>query len=159
MGRIVKAKTMASAGSENRCADTDNAAAEVTEVLLLARKAADAERAAAQTSAVILARKMAERIVGHAVDVDASVMADIVRQALHASRPRGSAVVLRVHPEDLTALEANRPRWLDDSMEIRLVADATVGRYGCVVDTPAGRVDARLATQLEVLERVLATVR
>jgi len=35
------------------------------------------------------------------------------------------------------------------------VADASVGRNGCVVETPVGRLDARLQTQLDALERAL----
>jgi flagellar biosynthesis/type III secretory pathway protein FliH len=134
------------------------AAAQVTEILLAARAAADAEWAAAKDAALILARKMAEKIIGRAVDLDARVMADIAEQALGASRCRGADVVLRVHADDLAALEQSMPRWLarkDAPAGIRFVVDETVGRYGCVVETPAGRVDARLATQLDVLERVL----
>jgi flagellar biosynthesis/type III secretory pathway protein FliH len=130
----------------------------VTEVLLAARAAADAERAAAKDVAVLLARKMAEKIVGHAVRVDPTVMTDIASQALLASRARGASVVLRVHPEDLAALEQSGPRLLDGEgapSAVRMVADPSVGRCGCVVETPAGRVDARLATQLDILERVL----
>jgi flagellar biosynthesis/type III secretory pathway protein FliH len=66
--------------------------------------------------------------------------------------------VLRVHPDDLAAVEDRRPRWLggeESPGEVSLVADPSVGRYGCVVETPAGRLDARLKTQLDVLERVL----
>jgi len=155
MGRIVKAKSVAPESGETGGAVTGESAAEVTEILLSARRVADAELAAAKDVAVTLARKMAEKIVGHAVDVDPAVMADIVRQALNASRPRDSTIVLRVHPEDVPALEANRSRWLEVSTAVRVLADATVERYGCVVDTPVGRIDARLATQLDVIERAL----
>ena len=36
-----------------------------------------------------------------------------------------------------------------------LVADESVGRHGCVIETALGRVDARLATQIAALERAL----
>jgi flagellar biosynthesis/type III secretory pathway protein FliH len=38
------------------------------------------------------------------------------------------------------------------------MADEAVGRYGCVIETPHGRVDARLETQLAALERALGAV-
>jgi flagellar assembly protein FliH len=158
MGYLVKAKQAAAAGQGRMTSATDQVAAEVTEVLLAARVAANAERAGAKDTALLLARKMAEKIVGHAVELDAQVMADISSQALLASRPRGSSIVLRVHPEDLAAALKAGPRWPtreDAPAEVRMVADASVGRYGCVVETPVGRVDARLATQLDLLERVL----
>jgi type III secretion protein L len=160
MGYIVKATKAPdrSAGRPGGASPADREAAELTEILLDARRAADRERVAAKRVAPALARKMAEKIVGRAVDLDPTVMADIANQAVCASRARGSAVVLRVHPDDLAAVEARRPRWLggeDSPAEVSLVADPAVGRYGCVVETPAGRLDARLQTQLDVLERVL----
>ncbi len=157
MGYIVKAKLAADRAAHAQV-DTDSLAAEVTEVLLAARIAAEAERAAAKNAAVTLARKMAEKIIGHAVDLDPTVMAGIASQALVASRARGASVVLRVHPDDLAAVAEGGSRWQtgkDSPTTIQIVADAAVGRYGCVVETPVGRVDARLRTQLDALERVL----
>ena len=160
MGHIVKAKAAPErdAGEQGKASCVDREAAEVTEFLVAARLVADRERAAAKDAALVLARKMAEKIVGRAVDLDPAVMADIASEAVQASRGRGSTVVLRVHPDDLTAVAKRKPRWLvgdDAPAEVRMVADASVGRYGCVVETPIGRLDARLQTQLDVLERVL----
>jgi len=161
MGYIVKAtRAMESSttAAQGGGPPLDSVAAEETEILLAARAAADRMCASAKDDAVLLARKMAEKIVGHAVDLDPSVMADIAEQAVLASRARAASVVLRVHPDDLSAIEQSRPGWLDREGapgDVRLVADASVGRYGCVVETAVGRVDARLRTQLDVLERVL----
>ena len=162
MGYIVKAKEAPDrpAGAPGWASPADRDAAEVTEIVLAARLAADRERAAAERAAPALARKMAEKIVGRAVDLDATVMADIATQAVHASRARASTVVLRVHPDDLAAVADRRPRWLggeDSPAEVSLVADPSVGRYGCVVETPVGRLDARLQTQLDVLTRALGS--
>lgn len=165
MGYIVKAGESVDSALAARPRDpcpSDSLASQVTETVLAARVAADAEWAAAQGAAPVLARKMAEKIIGHAVDLDARVMADIAEQALHACRGRGATVALRVHPDDRASLEAAKPGWLarqDGPAEIVFVADDTVGRYGCVVETPAGRVDARLQTQLDVLERVLGAAK
>ena len=153
----MKAKAVADgAALAHPCQDI--AAAEVTQVLLSARLAAEAERAAAKRMALVLARKMAEKIVGHAVDLDPAVMADIANQAVMATKPRGNVLVLRVHPDDFPAVVKSKPRWLagdDAAANVRVMADGSVGRYGCVVETPVGRLDARLQTQLDVLERAL----
>lgn len=136
----------------------DEVAAEVTELLVAARAAVNAERVAAKKAVVLLARKMAEKIVGHAVEVDASVLADIVAQALSAAGAQKASAVLRVHPEDLSALQATRGKWLSGlgaKADVRLVADPAVGKHGCVVETAVGRLDARLQTQLDALERAL----
>ena len=167
MGRIVKAASLlpsSSSARENPAAgapaavDREGALAEVTELLVAARAAAEAERAAAKDGALLLARKMAEKIVGRAVELDLSVMGEIAGQALAASRARGGSVVLRVHPDDLAAVEQTRPNWsqrLASAADVRVVADDSVGRHGCVVETPVGRLDARLQTQLDALERAL----
>jgi flagellar biosynthesis/type III secretory pathway protein FliH len=115
-------------------------------------------RAAATALAAKLAAKMAEKIVGRAVDAAPALLGDIAGQALAASRARGGRVKLRVHPDDVAALERDRARLharLAAGVELQLVADAAVGRYGCVVETAAGRVDARLDAQLAVLEQAL----
>jgi flagellar biosynthesis/type III secretory pathway protein FliH len=129
--------------------------ATVTELLVAARADAEQVRAQARDAALVLARRMAEKIVGHAVDVAPAVMGDLVAQALVASRARAGAVIVRVHPQDLAAVEASRARWGTAAVVVRLAADVGVGRYGCVVETPVGRVDARLEAQLEALERAL----
>jgi len=38
------------------------------------------------------------------------------------------------------------------------VADPAIGRHGCVVETVVGRLDARLDTQLDALEKALRGV-
>jgi flagellar biosynthesis/type III secretory pathway protein FliH len=38
---------------------------------------------------------------------------------------------------------------------VRVVDDPAIGRHGCVVETAVGRLDARLQTQLDALERAL----
>ena len=91
------------------------------------------------------------------IEVDPSAMVDIAREALEAARARAGVVTLRVHPDDWAAVEAARPvlaSRLARAVELRLVPDAAVGRHGCVVDSPAGRLDARLESQLAALERV-----
>jgi flagellar biosynthesis/type III secretory pathway protein FliH len=166
MGRIVKAKSLLPSSESVRenaadvpaTVDRESALAEVTELLVSARVAAEAERSAAKDAALILARKMAEKIVGRAVALDPAVMGEIAGQALAASRARGGSVVLRVHPADLAAVEQTRAQWLPRivaAADVRVVADDAVGRYGCVVETAVGRLDARLQTQLDALERAL----
>ncbi len=132
--------------------------AQVTALLAAAQAAASAAQNAAKDAAVVLARRMAEKIVGHAVELDPATLGAMVAQALAASRTRAGSVILRVHPDDLAAVEAQRAHWLarvGALAEVRLMADPDVGRQGCVVETPVGRLDARLQTQLDALERAL----
>lgn len=118
-------------------------------------------RAEAKQATIVLARKMAEKIVGHAITIDPMVMRDIAANALKAARLSPEPVRLRVHPEDLGVLQASRAEWLAEigiKADVSVVADASVGRYGCIVETSAGRLDARLETQLDALEQALRRV-
>jgi len=132
--------------------------AEILAVQVAARLEAERIRAEALPGAQALAARMAQKIVGRAVALDPPVMAEIAAQALEAARARAGRLVLRVHPEDLATIEGQRPRLaarLAEGVELRVVADPTVSRHGCIVDSPAGRLDARLETQLAVLERAV----
>jgi flagellar biosynthesis/type III secretory pathway protein FliH len=136
------------------------AAAALVGMLAAARAEERAVRARVEPAAFAIAARMAEKIVGHAVALDPTIMATIAAEAVAACRTRGGVAQLRVHPDDLAPVMATRAALADalggeDALEI--VADESVGRHGCVVDTAVGRVDARLATQLEALRRVLSS--
>ena len=136
----------------------EEALAQVTELLVRARQEAEEVRQATRDGAIQLARRMAERIVGRALELHPSLIADIANQALMASRARSGPVVLRVHPEDLAVLEVERPRLgtrLPSAVELKLVADDKVTRGGCIVETAMARLDAQLGHQLDALERAL----
>ncbi len=177
MGRVLKAERPATPGPVTRTPPPAEEAAALFErarrdgfaaghaeglaraAALLSDARAEAARAlaAATPAAITLARKMAEKIVGQAVALDERAMAEIAAQALAACRPDAGAVRLRVHPDDLPAVEAHRDRLAAraPAAAVQIVADPGVGRHGCVIDTPRGRVDARLDTQLATLERAL----
>jgi flagellar biosynthesis/type III secretory pathway protein FliH len=133
---------------------TERVAAAAVEV---ARLRTQAEPVALKLAGAIAAR-MAERMVGRAVDLDPGAMVEIAGRALGSARARGGIVKLRVHPDDLAALDQDPARAhlrsrLASAAELRLVADASVGRYGCVVETATARLDARLDTQIAALEK------
>jgi type III secretion protein L len=160
MGRLVKGQGVAPAidlgeGGRGYEAGREAALAGMTAMLAAARADAEEVRAQARDAAVVLAARMAAKIVGHAVEVAPEVMGDIAAQALAASRAKAGAVVLRVHPEDQAGVEQARARWGTGGLVVRVTADPAVGRHGCVVETPVGRVDARLESQLAALERAL----
>jgi flagellar assembly protein FliH len=152
------AATRERARREGHAEGRAEAAAALAGLLVAGRAEADAMLARVEPTALALAARMAEKIVGRAVALDPGVMAAIAAEALAACRTRGGGVQLRVHPDDLEAVEAARAALaapLGGADALELVADESVGRHGCVVDTAVGRVDARLATQLEALRRAL----
>jgi len=133
-------------------------AAEIAALLAAARLEAQRLREAGTPTAIALAVKMAEQIVGRAVTLAPALMAEIAGAALEACRPRGDWVRVRVHPDDAAAVEARKQALAaraPTAAALDVVADDAVGRFGCVIETAVGRVDARLETQLAALERAL----
>ena len=123
-----------------------------------ARAEADAMLARVEPAALAIATRMAEKIVGRAVELDPAIMAAIAVEAVASCRTRDGVIQLRVHPEDLAAVVAARAALagrLGAGATLELHADEGVARHGCIVDTPVGRVDARLATQLAALRGAL----
>ncbi|MDB4979582.1 MAG: putative flagellar assembly protein FliH, partial [Myxococcales bacterium] len=134
------------------------ATAELAGLLAAARAEAAQMLADVQPAALAIAAKMAERIVGRAVALDAAVMGDIAAEAVAACRTRGGVVLLRVHPDDLAGVQARSAviaGRLGGQGTLQIVADESVSRHGCVVDTAVGRVDARLEAQLAALTKEL----
>lgn len=131
--------------------------AAVTELLASARVASLRAQKHAESDLRTLAVAIAERILGHELTLRPDAVVDIVRQALgHLGAPR--EVVLRVHPDDLQALERGRPRLLERctrAQAIQFRVDPQVGRGGCILETELGSADARLPLQLQAIERAL----
>ncbi|MBS1795824.1 MAG: type III secretion system stator protein SctL [Acidobacteria bacterium] len=103
-----------------------------------------------------LAVRLAEKIVGREIDGDDKTVIDIVSTALQNARQQEKLTV-RVNPKDLPTVEratqkfahSGRVRFLD------FVADPRVATSGCLIESEVGTIDARLETQLRVLERAL----
>lgn len=134
----------------------ESALAELNHVLLEAHERRDAALSGAERDVLRLAVKLAEKIIGREIERDDAALADIVSAALRHARQQESLTV-RVNPADLPRVQAHRER-LDPSGRARfidLVADPRVAHGGCVIEGESGTVDARLDTQLRVLERAL----
>lgn len=92
---------------------------------------------------------------GLQIDPDATLtMIDgVINQLVDRSRLR-----IKVHPSHLPLLEQNMDRFLSNSTtikDLRFEADPRVREGGCFIETPTGDIDARLESQLEVIEHVL----
>jgi type III secretion protein L len=134
----------------------ESALAELNHILLEAHERRDSALSGAERDVLRLAVKLAEKIIGREIERDDAALADIVSAALRHARQQESLTV-RVNPADLPRVQAHRER-LDPSGRARfidLVADPRVGHGGCVIEGESGTVDARLDTQLRVLERAL----
>ena len=103
-----------------------------------------------------LSIKLAEKIIGREVQHDETVRGEIVLNALRQARQQ-EMLTVRVNANDLPLVEQMRER-LDSfgrAKYIDFIADQSVREGGCIIESQSGTIDARLETQLRILENSL----
>ncbi|MEZ4339423.1 MAG: FliH/SctL family protein [Sandaracinaceae bacterium] len=114
------------------------ARAQLASALIGVETARDAAVAEARASALAIATAVARRIVGDALAAEPErVRAMVERATARVARARRTTV--RVHPDDLALVE---------SLPATCVADASLTRGDCVVESDLGDVDGRVETQI-----------
>jgi type III secretion protein L len=105
-----------------------------------------------------LAVKLAEKIIGREVEASGgAARGEIVVNALRAARAQETLTV-RVSAADLPALErmrAEKNNAFGRAQFIDFVADQAVANGGCIIESQSGTIDARIETQLRILENAL----
>jgi type III secretion protein L len=134
---------------------TENALTEFERNLLESREIREKVWRETEKDLLRLAVRLAERIVGREIEKDDKTIVEIVSTALQNARQQEKLTV-RVNPKDLPTIEnetenlaSGRIRFID------FVADPRVESSGCLIESEVGTIDARLETQLRVLERAL----
>ncbi len=124
----------------------------------LARAALERDRILeeAEREVVAIALAIARKVLGREVRSGSEAVVDLAAAALAEARARRE-VVLRVSPADAAAIGAARHRLsaalARAPLEVR--EDPSIEPGGAVVDTEAGRIDARVETQLEAIARAI----
>ena len=106
---------------------------------------------------VRLAVTVARRIVGDAIEINEEVVLETVRRALKHVQEKES-LVIRVNPEDLKIVREHRSEWLsivEGSGSLDVEEDERIRKGGCLVETEAGNVEARIDRQIQTLEKAL----
>jgi len=123
------------------------------EQLLAAFESASARRVAElESDAIALAYGAVCKVLGAQAGHPAAI-AGLVQQAM--AQLRGSAIVaVRMNERDLRVLlnDEQGRRLRAAAPQVEWIADAAVAAGGCLVDTTAGSLDARLETQLAALQ-------
>lgn len=101
-----------------------------------------------------LALECADRLVGAHVTAREDALEPLLVEALGGLAGTLRQARLRVHPDDLAVAQRVIEREAAD-IHWQYVADASVGRGGCLIDLPSGRIDLRLATRREALAEAL----
>jgi flagellar biosynthesis/type III secretory pathway protein FliH len=106
--------------------------------------------------AIDLGLAVAEELAAGAIALEPSRIVTIVREAVELLADERE-VKLRLHPNIIEELD--RVGALDGFKEnprFKLRSDPTVGEAGCIVETKAGRVDARVRARLSKLRYLLS---
>ncbi len=124
----------------------------------LARAALERDRilAAAEREVAALALAVARKVLGRELRLEREAVIDLAATALAEARTRRK-VVLRVSPADAPAIHASEGRLgaLLARAHLQIREDASLAPGDAVVDTEAGRIDARVETQLASLGRAI----
>ncbi|CAN5695423.1 N/A [soil metagenome] len=147
--------------AENLCAEAyrdgvEKAVTEFEQNLLAVREIRERVWRETEQDLLRLAVRLTEKILGRELKSDKKAVADIVANALQNARQQEKLTV-RVNPSDLPIVEkeienltrTGRVRFID------FIADPRVSEGGCLIESEVGTIDARLETQLRVLERAL----
>jgi len=131
--------------------------AEWNNILLDSNRRRDTLLENAEPEIVRLAVRVAEKIIGRELITAPETIVSIVKEALKSAR-RERKFVLHVHPEHEAVVReriAQLRSFSDDLQELRVFSDSEMSQGGCLIESEIGVVDARLETQLAVLEQAL----
>ena len=100
---------------------------------------------------------VAEKVVHAHLAVDETAVKETLLAALELTLVR-DRITIRINPDDVTYVEKLRPDILSKFKEIetmKLRADDSITRGGCLLETAGGKIDAGIETQLEAMCRSL----
>lgn len=100
---------------------------------------------------------VARKVVGQEVAANPDAVAHLLRDALGRIEHAGP-LTIRVNPADLERLSELRPQLLEglaDPGRVRFEADAGLDAGGCLIESSAGDIDARVEQRFRVVEDAL----
>jgi flagellar assembly protein FliH len=112
-----------------------------------------------EDDAVRLAIAIAERVIRREVTQHPQITLELMRESLQLACGMGSLKVC-LHPNDFEVLRAGAGTIIAEMQQLaptELVADATVSRGGCRVDTQFGSIDQQIEVQLARISEELTT--
>ncbi len=142
---------------EAREAGRQHGLAQVSEQLIRAKLLQTQVLEQAEKEVVALACKVAEKIIGKDLERKPELVVEICATAIETVRG-AQQIVIRVNPKDAAILREHKPRMMELIGRVREIAikeDSEVARFGCIIETDSGTIDAQLVTQLEMLTSVL----
>jgi flagellar assembly protein FliH len=112
----------------------------------------------AEREIVELVIEATESVIGHHAETDVELVHGTVRRALERAGSQ-NIVRVRVSPQERDGVAVRLAENRGTLAPFEVLADGSVSVGGCVVDTEAGRVDARLDVQLNEIATLLRDAR
>ena len=106
---------------------------------------------------ITLVFDLAKKVIKQEIEVSRTVALSVIQHALRRVVDSGS-LRIRVHPDDLQTVRGHREDLLalvDGARHVEIIDDRRVSPGGCVLETPAGNIDANIETQLTEVEKTL----
>jgi flagellar assembly protein FliH len=100
---------------------------------------------------------LSAQVIKQEIEVNREIALSVVRNALRRVTD-STSLRIRVHADDLETVRTNRADLLtlvDGANHVEIIEDRRVGAGGCILETSAGSIDARIETQLETLSDAL----
>lgn len=140
---------------------SDDAKAEVaaraSEEIARAKMQAGQILASSERDILELALRVASKIIGRELQANPDLNLELVATAIENAR-NAKAMVLRVNPADGQFMREKRPRLMElvgRQFDLAVRDDPDVERFGCIIQTEFGTIDAQVKTQFEMLRTVL----
>jgi type III secretion protein L len=129
---------------------------EMTKILIDSREIRDKTLSETEQDILCLSVKLAEKIIGREIKTDKATVVDIVSNALRNAK-RQDKLTIRVSQKDYSTVQEKFVELSQSSRTsyVDIVPDPRVTLGGCIIESEVGTIDARLETQLRVLEKAL----
>ena len=125
------------------------------EAISAMRVEADTYYDQAESELVKLGSAIARKIVGEELRCSDETIVSIAREALKSAH-RAKSIFIRANAADARALNKQKTSLgLPAACTIEIQVDSTMDPGGCVIESELGIVDARLETQMKVIEAAL----
>ena len=106
-----------------------------------------------QHETITLAIGITEKILARQIESDPSILISWIEDSVRLIQGQRQ-ILLRIHPDDAQRLSTALSELVDDmkpSVEIQVVEDVAVGKFGVILQTPDTTIDRSLQTQLKRL--------
>ena len=101
---------------------------------------------------------VAEQIVRKEIKTDRTVVLNTIREGIK-NISGVEKITIRIHPSHKIIVQKNKTsiQSISESLrDIRIETDDTIEPGGCIIESDIGNVDARVATQLEQVKKIIA---